>query len=128
MQVMRTIFWVLLAVALVLFAVNNWVRVDVRIWEGLVLDTPLAGPFQEQTIRDLERTMPAVIVWSTSGASWLLQKTSPPLLIPYLKQMLQQFYTLQGGWIREGTEKGYWKGNITDADKNRSSLLVYRRK
>lgn len=43
MQVMRTIFWVLLAVALVLFAVNNWVRVDVRIWEGLVLDTPLAA-------------------------------------------------------------------------------------
>lgn len=94
----------------------------------LMLDTPLAGLFQEQTIRDLERTMPAVIVWSTSGASWLMQKTSPPLLIPYLKRMLQQFYTLQGGWIREGTEKGYWKGDITDADKSRSSLLVYRRK
>lgn len=43
MQVMRTIFWVLLAVVLVLFAVNNWVPVEVHIWEGLLLETKLAA-------------------------------------------------------------------------------------
>jgi len=43
MQVLRTIFWVLLAVVLVLFAVNNWTPVQVRIWEDLVLDTKLAA-------------------------------------------------------------------------------------
>lgn len=41
MQVVRTIFWVLLAVLLVLFAINNWTEVQVRIWQSLILDTKL---------------------------------------------------------------------------------------
>jgi len=41
MQVVRTILWVLLAIALVLFAVANWVPVVVRIGAGLVLETKL---------------------------------------------------------------------------------------
>ena len=43
MQVVRTIFWVVLAVVLALFAVNNWVPVEVRIWDGLLLETRLAA-------------------------------------------------------------------------------------
>ena len=43
MQLVRTIFWVLLAVVLVLFAVSNWDPVEVRIWEGLILETKLAA-------------------------------------------------------------------------------------
>jgi len=43
MQIIRTIFWVLIAVALVLFAVNNWVPVSVIVWSDLVLDTKLAA-------------------------------------------------------------------------------------
>ena len=43
MQVARTIFWVVLAVVLALFAVNNWVPVEVRIWDGLLLETRLAA-------------------------------------------------------------------------------------
>jgi hypothetical protein len=39
----RTIFWVLLAVALVLFAINNWVPVEVRIWDNLLLESKLAA-------------------------------------------------------------------------------------
>jgi lipopolysaccharide assembly protein A len=39
--VLRTIFWVLLAVALVLFAINNWHPVEVRIWATLILETKL---------------------------------------------------------------------------------------
>lgn len=43
MQIIRTIFWVLLAVALVLFALNNWVPVEVRIWDNLILESKLAA-------------------------------------------------------------------------------------
>jgi putative membrane protein len=39
MQIIRTILWVLLFVVMALFAVNNWKPVEVKIWEGLVLET-----------------------------------------------------------------------------------------
>ena len=41
MQLIRTIVWVLLVVALLLFSINNWQPVEVKIWEGLVLETRL---------------------------------------------------------------------------------------
>ena len=41
MKIVRTIVWVLLLVALVIFAVNNWNPVEVKIWEGLVLETKI---------------------------------------------------------------------------------------
>jgi uncharacterized integral membrane protein len=43
MQIVRTILWVLLAVILVLFAVNNWQPVEVRVWSTLVWEPPLAA-------------------------------------------------------------------------------------
>ena len=43
MQIVRTILWVLLAVVLVLFAINNWQSVEVRIWNSLILETRLAA-------------------------------------------------------------------------------------
>ncbi|HUQ12777.1 MAG TPA: lipopolysaccharide assembly protein LapA domain-containing protein [Novosphingobium sp.] len=43
MTALRTIFWVLLAVVLVLFAINNWQPVEVRVWSTLVLETKLAA-------------------------------------------------------------------------------------
>ena len=43
MQIVRTIFWVLLAVILVLFAINNWQPVEVRVWSTLVWEPPLAA-------------------------------------------------------------------------------------
>jgi hypothetical protein len=39
MQIVRTIVWVLLLVALLIFSFNNWNPVEVKIWEGLVLET-----------------------------------------------------------------------------------------
>lgn len=40
MQIVRTIIWVLLLVALLVFSIANWAPiVTVRIWEGLVVDT-----------------------------------------------------------------------------------------
>ena len=41
MQIVRTIVWVLLLVALLLFSINNWQPVEVKIWEGLILETRL---------------------------------------------------------------------------------------
>ena len=42
MQIVRTIVWVLLLVALLVFSIANWEpTVTVRIWEGLVVDTKI---------------------------------------------------------------------------------------
>jgi lipopolysaccharide assembly protein A len=41
MQIVRTILWVLLLAALLLFAVTNWTPVELRIWDGIVLETRL---------------------------------------------------------------------------------------
>jgi putative membrane protein len=39
MKIFRTIVWVLLLIALLIFSINNWNPVEVKIWEGLVLET-----------------------------------------------------------------------------------------
>ena len=41
MKIVRTIVWVLLLIALLIFSVNNWNPVEVKIWEGLVLETKM---------------------------------------------------------------------------------------
>jgi hypothetical protein len=41
MKIVRTIVWVLLLSALVVFSAFNWTPVEVKIWEGLVLETKL---------------------------------------------------------------------------------------
>lgn len=39
MQIVRTIIWVLLCVALLAFSFFNWESVEVTLWENLVLET-----------------------------------------------------------------------------------------
>lgn len=39
MKVLRTIFWVLAAIAFVIFAIYNWQPVELRLWQNLVLET-----------------------------------------------------------------------------------------
>ncbi len=41
MKIVRTIVWVLLLVALLIFSINNWNPIEVKIWEGLVLETKI---------------------------------------------------------------------------------------
>ena len=41
MQVVRTIDWVLVLIALLAFAITNWAPVSVKIWEGLILETKI---------------------------------------------------------------------------------------
>jgi uncharacterized integral membrane protein len=41
MNYVRTVIWVVLVIALLLFSVNNWNVVTVKIWEGLYWETKL---------------------------------------------------------------------------------------
>ena len=41
MQVIRTIVWLVLLVALLLFSINNWNTIEVKIWENLIWETRL---------------------------------------------------------------------------------------
>lgn len=41
MQIVRTIVWVVLFIALLIFAINNWRPVELKVWEGLVLETKI---------------------------------------------------------------------------------------
>ncbi|SRR5690554_823362 len=41
MRIVRTIVWVLLLMTLLIFSINNWNPVEVKIWEGLVLETKI---------------------------------------------------------------------------------------
>ncbi|GAA0480423.1 hypothetical protein GCM10009096_23040 [Parasphingorhabdus litoris] len=41
MQFIKTLFWVILAIILVVFAVNNWSPTSVLIWEDIRIDTKL---------------------------------------------------------------------------------------
>jgi uncharacterized membrane protein YciS (DUF1049 family) len=65
MQVIRTIVWVLVLVALLLFSVNNWQDVEVKIWEGLILQTKLPA------LVLLSFALGLVPMWLLhKGASW----------------------------------------------------------
>ena len=41
MQFLKTLFWVALAIALVLFARANWTQVTINLWGGLQMDVKL---------------------------------------------------------------------------------------
>jgi uncharacterized integral membrane protein len=41
MRIVRTVIWVVLLVALILFSMNNWTTVTIKIWEGLLWETKL---------------------------------------------------------------------------------------
>ena len=65
MQIVRTVVWVLLLVALALFSINNWQDVEVKIWEGLILQTKLPA------LVLLSFALGLVPMWLLhKGASW----------------------------------------------------------
>ncbi|HEX9932188.1 MAG TPA: hypothetical protein VGB08_05050 [Allosphingosinicella sp.] len=41
MQFLKTLFWVVLAIVLVLFAKANWAQVTINLWGGLQMDVKL---------------------------------------------------------------------------------------
>lgn len=41
MKILRTVLWVLGALGFLIFAFYNWNRVELKLWQNLVLETPL---------------------------------------------------------------------------------------
>ena len=41
MQFLKTLFWVMLAIGLVLFARENWDPVEIKLWSGLIAEVKL---------------------------------------------------------------------------------------
>ena len=41
MKIVRTVVWVLLLVALLVFSALNWKPVEVKVWEGLIIETKI---------------------------------------------------------------------------------------
>ncbi len=41
MQFLKTLFWVLLAIVIAVFAVGNWTTVPVKLWSGLIAEINL---------------------------------------------------------------------------------------
>ncbi len=41
MQFLKTLFWVMLAIGIVLFARENWVPVEIQLWSGLIAEVKL---------------------------------------------------------------------------------------
>ena len=41
MQVIRTIFWVLILVVLIVFTAFNWTPVEVKLWENMIVETKI---------------------------------------------------------------------------------------
>ena len=69
MRIIRTITWVVVLVALLLFSLTNWTTVEVKIWEGLVLETKLPA------LVLLAFALGLVPMWLLAKASrWRLQR------------------------------------------------------
>jgi len=41
MHFLKTLFWVMLAIGVVLFARENWVPVEIKLWSGLIAEVKL---------------------------------------------------------------------------------------
>jgi lipopolysaccharide assembly protein A len=40
-KILRTIVWVLAAIGFLIFAAYNWNRIELKLWQNLVIDTPM---------------------------------------------------------------------------------------
>jgi hypothetical protein len=93
----------------------------------LMMSTPLAEKYQNEVMNSLETTPPSCIVISNSVYDWLRNAQSPDIIIPYINQILSQYYILTGAWLRKGVELGAWKEQISPEERQFATLLVYKR-
>lgn len=92
----------------------------------LMIPTPLAAGYQREAIQELEARPPRVIVFVSSGASWIRHATSPPEFFAFLNDFLRKHYEIVGGYVKTGENNGYWSEPITNEQFKDSSLVVYR--
>ena len=74
MRFLRTLFWVVIAVLVALFAFSNWTVVTVRLWNNLLWDTKL--PFL-LLIAFLLGLLPPLIAYQTTR--WRLKRVERPV-------------------------------------------------
>lgn len=69
MRIIRSIVWIVLLAVLLVFTANNWRPVEVRIWEGLVMETKIPALVIVAFILGL------VPMWLVHrGRAWRLQR------------------------------------------------------
>ena len=69
MQIVRTIVWVVLLIAFLLFAINNWQTLPIKIWENLILETKVPALV---VVSFLIGLIPMYLVHR--GVTWRLQR------------------------------------------------------
>lgn len=69
MQFLKTIFWVALAVAVVIFSSNNWTDIKVSLWANMVWQTKLPVPL---LIAFLTGLLPTLLLYRTTR--WRLRR------------------------------------------------------
>ena len=90
----------------------------------LILPTPVAAQYQEETIKSLEVTPPDVIIFVYSPKSWLLNKNSPRTFNNYIGQLLSAHYTIVGGTLSDVKE---WVASPSEQQRRRCSMIVLKR-
>lgn len=69
MSFLRTLFWIVVAVVVALFCFNNWTRVSLNLWNGLILDTKLPVLL---AIAFLLGLLPPLVMWQATR--WRLRR------------------------------------------------------
>jgi len=93
----------------------------------LMIPGSLAPEYQREAVQDLEQRPPTLIVLARANTSWLQERNSPKEFPSQLKMMLDQNYTRVGGFVPDATN-GYWAEPLSDAQFDRSSLVLFQRK
>jgi hypothetical protein len=82
----------------------------------LTIPTPMAEPYQEETIAALAKNPPQVMVFSRIPKSWAMQPESPQLLMSYLTGLLKSGrYQVLGGWNKD--QQDFIENSISNSPK-----------
>jgi hypothetical protein len=92
----------------------------------LTMDSPLVSAYQAETIADLERTAPKLVVMVQMPSSWLVGERTPPDLQRFLGRLLRERYRLVGGWVW-GEVGGMWLEPLPVRELERATLVLYER-
>jgi 4-amino-4-deoxy-L-arabinose transferase-like glycosyltransferase len=92
----------------------------------LNLNSDLAIKYQKETVDQLKKNKPKVIVLSQASHSGVWNEGSPKIFINYLDSILKKEYQLVGGYVWEGDE-GSWQSPIRKEAIENSSFLVFKK-
>jgi len=92
-----------------------------------MIPTAVAEKYQREAVDDLLEHPPKLIVFATSGNSWLRQAQTPPDFPDFLHQFLGRNYDLVGGFLPE-RQNGRWVEPLPTNGVAEADLLLYRRK